>query len=132
MLYAGIAMYFISKDIEEVRKEFGVNDIVVEDEDALKSDLRAYLQLHRQVDWILFVFAKSQGLVMQKNHTSCNKLYSIDIHMRRLDVRAGGFCPDRPEPLLLRAALGTSNPYSSGSVRSCFTCRFGPSDVSTK
>jgi hypothetical protein len=50
MLYAGIAMYFISKDIEEVRKEFGVNDIVVEDEDALKSDLRAYLQLHRQVD----------------------------------------------------------------------------------
>ena len=50
MLYAGIAMHFISKDIEEVKKEFGVEDISVEDEDALKADLRSYLQLHRPVD----------------------------------------------------------------------------------
>lgn len=50
MLYASIAMYFISKDIEEIKKEFGVSDITAKDEEALKAEMRAYFQLHRPVD----------------------------------------------------------------------------------
>jgi thiamine pyrophosphate-dependent acetolactate synthase large subunit-like protein len=47
MLYAGIAMYFVSQDIDKIKEEFGVRELTVEDEDALKADLRAYLQLHK-------------------------------------------------------------------------------------